>query len=314
VSQHVFGPVPSRRLGRSLGVDLVPFKVCTYDCIYCQLGRTTCKTTERKEWVPLNEVCASLRGALDTKPDFITLSGSGEPTLFSRPGELIRSIKDLTDVPVAVLTNGSLLSVPEVRAGLLEADLVVPSLDAGNERLFRIVNRPHEDIAFDRMVEGLIAFRQEYGGRYWLEVLLLGGITAVPAEVERIAYIAAKIGPDRVHLNTVTRPPAEKSALAVQKAELERLAAAFGGTATVVADYPATVRQGEFAARREDVLNLLRRRPCTVDDIAAGLGLHRNEVVKYVEELSSEGLIEASTSDGRVYYAATGQGLDLDGP
>ena len=314
MSQHVFGPVPSRRLGRSLGVDLVPFKVCTYDCIYCQLGRTTCKTTERKEWVPLNEVCASLRGALDTKPDFITLSGSGEPTLFSRPGELIRSIKDLTDVPVAVLTNGSLLSVPEVRAGLLEADLVVPSLDAGNERLFRIVNRPHEDIAFDRMVEGLIAFRQEYGGRYWLEVLLLGGITAVPAEVERIADIARRIGPDRVHLNTATRPPAEKSAIAVQKAELQRLAAAFGGTATVVADYPATAQQGEFAARREDVLNLLRRRPCTVDDIAGGLGLHRNEVVKYVEELSSEGLIEASTSDGRVYYAATGQGLDLDGP
>ncbi len=314
MSQHVFGPVPSRRLGRSLGVDLVPFKVCTYDCIYCQLGRTTCKTTERKEWVPLNEVCASLRDALDTKPDFITLSGSGEPTLFSRPGELIRSIKDLTDVPVAVLTNGSLLSVPEVRAGLLEADLVVPSLDAGNERLFRIVNRPHEDIAFDRMVEGLIAFRQEYGGRYWLEVLLLGGITAVPAEVERIAEIARRIGPDRVHLNTATRPPAEKSALAVQKAELQRLAAAFGGTATVVADYPATARQGEFAARREDVLNLLRRRPCTVDDIAGGLGLHRNEVVKYVQELVDERLLSASTSDGRVYYAATGQGLDPDGP
>ncbi len=314
MSQHVFGPVPSRRLGRSLGVDLVPFKVCTYDCIYCQLGRTTRKTTERKEWVPLNEVCASLRDTLDTKPDFITLSGSGEPTLFSRPGELIRSIKDLTDVPVAVLTNGSLLSVPEVRAGLLEADLVVPSLDVGNERLFRLVNRPHEDIAFDRMVEGLIAFRQEYGGRYWLEVLLLGGITAVPAEVERIAEIARRIGPDRVHLNTATRPPAEKSALAVQKAELQRLAAAFGGTATVVADYPATAQRGEFAARREDVLNLLRRRPCTVDDIAGGLGLHRNEVVKYVQELVDERLLSTSTSDGRVYYAATSQGLDLDGP
>lgn len=314
MSQHVFGPVPSRRLGRSLGVDLVPFKVCTYDCIYCQLGRTTCKTTERKEWVPLNEVCASLRDALDTRPDFITLSGSGEPTLFSRPGELIRSIKDLTDVPVAVLTNGSLLSVPEVRAGLLEADLVVPSLDAGNERLFRIVNRPHEDIAFDRMVEGLIAFRQEYGGRYWLEVLLLGGITAVPTEVERIAEIARRIGPDRVHLNTATRPPAEKSALAVQKAELQRLAAAFGGTATVVADYPATAQQGEFAARREDVLNLLRRRPCTVDDVAGGLGLHRNEAIKYVEELSSEGWIEASTSADRVYYKAAGPGLHPDTP
>ena len=311
---YVFGPVPSRRLGRSLGVDLVPFKTCTYDCIYCQLGRTTCKTTERREWVPLNEVLAGLRDSLDTKPDFITLSGSGEPTLFSRPGELIHSIKSLTDVPVAVLTNGSLLSVPEVRAGLLEADLVVPSLDAGNERLFRLVNRPHEDIAFDRMVEGLIAFRQEYSGRYWLEVLLLGTITGIPAEVERIADIAGRIGPDRVHLNTVTRPPAEKSALAVRKTELERLAATFGSSATVIADYPATARQGEFAARREDVLNLLRRRPCTVDDVAGGLGLHRNEVVKYVEELSNEGVIKASTSAGRVYYRAGGPGLHPDIP
>ncbi len=314
MDSHVFGPVPSRRLGRSLGVDLVPYKTCTYDCIYCQLGATTCKTLERREWAPLDDVLEDLRAALDTRPDFITLSGSGEPTLFSKLGDLIGGIKDLTDVPVAVLTNGSLLSVPEVRAGLLEADLVVPSLDAGNERLFRIVNRPHEDIAFDRMVEGLTAFRQEYGGRYWLEVLLLGGITAVPAEVEQIADIAAKIGPDRVHLNTATRPPAEKSALAVQKAELQRLAAAFDGTATVVADYPATAQQGEFAARREDVLNLLRRRPCTVDDIAGGLGLHRNEVVKYVQELVDERLLSASTSDGRVYYAATGQGLDLDAP
>ena len=136
----------------------------------------------------------------------------------------------------------------------------------------------------------------------------------MPAEVERIAEIARRIGPDRVHLNTATRPPAEKSALAVQKADLERLAAAFGGTATVVADYPATARQGEFAARREDVLNLLRRRPCTVDDVAGGLGLHRNEVVKYVQELVDERLLSALTSDGRVYYAATSQGLDLDGP
>ena len=314
MDSHVFGPVPSRRLGRSLGVDLVPHKTCTYDCIYCQLGATTCKTLERREWAPMDDVLGNLGAALDTRPDVITLSGSGEPTLHSRLGDLIGGIKDVTDVPVAVLTNGSLLSLPEVRAGLLEADLVVPSLDAGNERLFRLVNRPHEDIAFDRMVEGLIAFRQEYGGRYWLEVLLLGGITAVPAEVERIAEIARRIGPDCVHLNTAIRPPADAAARPVPKADLERLAAAFDPGATVIADYPDTPAEGEFAARRGDVLNLLSRRPCTVEDIAGGLGLHRNEVVKYVQELVDERLLSTSTSDGRVYYAATSQGLDLDGP
>ena len=314
MDSHVFGPVPSRRLGRSLGVDLVPYKTCTYDCIYCQLGTTTCKTTERREWVPLDEVLEDLKAALDSRPDVITLSGSGEPTLHCGLSDLIGGIKSLTDVPVAVLTNGSLLWDPAVRSGLREADLVVPSLDAGDERQFQRVNRPHEDITFERMVDGLAAFRQEFSGRYWLEVLLLGGITAVPAEVERIAEIARRIGPDCVHLNTAIRPPADAAARPVPKADLERLAAAFDPGATVIADYPDTPAEGEFAARRGDVLNLLSRRPCTVEDIAGGLGLHRNEVVKYVQELVDERLLSASAADGRVYYAATGQGPDRDGP
>ncbi|MBN2512679.1 MAG: radical SAM protein, partial [Sedimentisphaerales bacterium] len=153
--EYIFGPVPSRRLGRSLGVDLVPFKTCSYDCIYCQLGRTTNKTLERKEWLPLAEITDQLKQKLYLKPDYITLSGSGEPTLFSRCRDLIGKIKESTDVPVAVLTNGSLLWMPEVRESLLEADLVIPSLDAGSERLFQYVNRPHPDISFDKMLEGL---------------------------------------------------------------------------------------------------------------------------------------------------------------
>jgi len=139
--KHVFGPVSSRRLGRSLGVDLVPLKTCTYDCIYCQLGRTTLKTTERREWVPLDLVLEQVQAKLATEPDYITLSGSGEPTLFSRVGELIGRIKDVTDIPVAVLTNGSLLWQKAVRDDLQQADVVIPSLDAGNERMFRYVNR-----------------------------------------------------------------------------------------------------------------------------------------------------------------------------
>lgn len=303
----IFGPVPSRRLGRSLGVDLVPFKTCTYDCIYCQLGRTTNKTTERREWVPLNEVIAELKGKLTSRPDYITLSGSGEPTLYSRTDELIDRIKAVTDIPVAVLTNGSLLWKQEVRAQLMNADLVIPSLDAGDEAMFQAVNRPHEDISFERMLEGLVALRGEFQGQYWLEVFLLAGHNAIAAEVEKLAKCVSRINPDRLQLNTATRPPAEDYATTVQRSRLNELAAMFNPPAEVIADFRGVHRQREFAAGRDSVLELLRRRPCSIDDIADGLGMHRNEAVKYIEELSAEELIEHAPAAGKLYYKATGR-------
>ena len=171
MSHHVFGPVPSRRLGRSLGIDLVPFKICTYNCIYCQLGPTTNLTLERKEWVPFDKVIEEAREKIRSADgiDYITFSGSGEPTLHSRIGELIREFKRLSSIPVAVLTNGSLLWQKDVQDDLLEADLVIPSLDAPDRGLFRHVNRPHPDLAFDQVVEGLVKFRERYHGRIWLE-------------------------------------------------------------------------------------------------------------------------------------------------
>jgi len=302
MTSHVFGPVPSRRLGRSLGVDLVPFKTCSYDCIYCQLGRTTCKTVERKEWVPLDEVVAQVRDKLSTGPDYITLSGSGEPTLYSRLSELVASLEGMTKIPVAILTNGSLLWDKDVQEGLAEADLVIPSLDAGDDSLFRHVNRPHESISFERMVEGLVEFRGRFAGACWLEVFLLGGMTAIPAEVDKIAKLVERIRPDRVQLNTVTRPPAEDFALPVSRKDMERFAARLGERAEVIADFRGVHGEGEFTAKREDVLDLLRRRPCTVDDIAAGLGMHANEAVKYVTELLERDAIVAETKDYRTYY------------
>ena len=164
MSGYVFGPVPSRRLGRSLGVDLVPFKTCTYDCIYCQLGRTTNKTIERRQWVPMELVLEELEKKLDSRPDYITLSGSGEPTLFTPLDKLIEGIRSLTDIPVAVLTNGSLLGSAEVRHKLAGADLVIPSLDAGNEVAFRLVNRPHEALAFERLLAGLSPSAADFVG------------------------------------------------------------------------------------------------------------------------------------------------------
>ena len=302
--QYIFGPVPSRRLGRSLGVDLVPFKTCSYDCIYCQLGRTSNKTTERKEYVPLQDVIDQLKDHLHLKPDYITLSGSGEPTLFSRLDELIYRIKEITDIPVAVLTNGSLLWLPEVRKALKFADMVIPSLDAGSSLKFQYVNRPHSDITFSKMLQGLVDFRKVYSGLYWLEVFILAGVTTTEAEINRLKTCITGIQPDLVQVNTVTRPPAENFAEPVSKKQLEEITAQLYERVEVIADYRDVHKEKDFTARREDIFTLLQRRPCSIEDISAGLGLHRNEVVKYVEELSAEGKIEAIPQNQKLYYKA----------
>ena len=301
-TEYIFGPVPSRRLGRSLGVDIVPFKTCTYDCIYCQLGRTTNKTMQRKEWVPIDVVMDQLKTKLNTEPDYITLSGSGEPTLYSQIEELICRIKEITDIPVAVLTNGSLLWMPEVRSSLKFADLVIPSLDAGSRQIFQYVNRPASNITFSKMLEGLAKFRDEYDGKYWLEVFLLAGVTTPEAEVNGLKKCIAAIQPDIVQVNTVTRPPAEGFAEPVSQNQLYAISKRLYKKTEIIADYRGVHKQQDFSACREDVLTLLQRRPCSVEDIAAGLGLHRNEVVKYIEELSSEGKIEAKPQNQRLYY------------
>ena len=307
MSGHIFGPVPSRRLGRSLGVDLVPFKTCSYDCIYCQLGRTTCKTLQRKEWVPLELILRELEEKLDTQPDHITLSGSGEPTLFTPIDKLIDGIRALTDIPVAVLTNGSLLGSEEVQRELCGADLVIPSLDAGDDATFRLVNRPHEAVSFERMLAGLVAFRRRFRGQYWLEVFLLGGYTTFERELADIRHCVDRIQPDRVQLNTVTRPPAENHAIAVPRTQFEEIAATFSPPAEVIAEFHAAAGAEVGQSGREEILQLLRRRPCSIEDIAGGLGMHRNEVLKSVEHLNTEGLVEGSQVAGKSYYRAVQQ-------
>lgn len=300
--QYIYGPVPSRRLRRSLGVDLVPFKTCTYDCIYCQLGRTTNKTMQRKEWVPLDQVLTQLKGKLDHRPDYITLAGSGEPTLYSKIGELIIRIKELTDIPVAVLTNGSLLWMPEVRDALMPADLVVPSLDAGSRELFRYVNRPYVDIVFSKMLEGLVKLRDQYTGQYWLEVFLLSGITTVESELNMLSYCINLIGPDKVQLNTVTRPPAEEYAEPVPRDRLEQMARDLNGKTEVIAAYPYVEPTQRLPSSLGDIVSLLKRRPCSLEDIASGLGIHRNEAAKHLERLASNGTVKAKGQHGRLYY------------
>ena len=313
--QYVFGPVPSRRLGRSLGVDLVPFKTCTYDCIYCQLGRTTHKTTVREEYVPLGPVVAEVRRKLaeGPLPDYVTLSGSGEPTLYSRLAELISEIKAITSTPVAVLTNGSLLWQAEVRESLAGADLVLPSLDAGSDALFQQVNRPHPEVTFERMITGLQEFRRGFAKPIWLEVFLLEGLTAVPTEAVRIAEIAAGISPDRLQLNSVARPAAEDYARAVSLQTLHGYAGAFGERAEVIMEYEAIAQSERGHADEAEVLALLRRRPCRVEDLAQGLGLHRNEVLKHLGHLLRAGQVLGAVTHVRTYYSAPGTDDGADG-
>lgn len=306
--RHVYGPVPSRRLGRSLGIDLVPFKTCTYDCVYCQLGRTTNKTTERKEYVAVEEIFAEMERklAVEPAPDFISLAGSGEPTLNARIGDLIVKIKNLTPIPVAVLTNGSLLWMREVQEALMQADLILPSLDAGDKHLFQCVNRPHGEITFEKVIDGLAEFSERFPGSVWLEVFLLAGVTGIPAEIEKLATLTRRIRPNRVQLNTVSRPPAEEFAFAVSAEQMERFRKLFSETAEVIGER----EQGESpvssagGATDTDILSLLSRRPCTVRGVSSGLGLHPEEVSKRLHVLSKQGTVIPVRMNDVIFYEA----------
>jgi wyosine [tRNA(Phe)-imidazoG37] synthetase (radical SAM superfamily) len=304
--KYIYGPVASRRLGRSLGIDLVPFKTCTYDCIYCQLGRTTSKTIERRPYVPVKYILSELKIKLakGESPDYISIAGSGEPTLHSYIGELIGMIKNMTKIPVAVLTNGSLLFMPEVRAALMRADLVIPSLDAGDESLFRYVNRPHADISFDQMVTGLIDFTRNFPGQVWLEVLLLSGVTGMVEEAKKIAVYAKEIGAAKIQLNTVCRPTSEDFACVVGKKQMEALALLFPGMAEVIFEDESERLLGATLcdASNTEIINLLARRPCTLTGVCTGLGLNPHEAAKRLQRLVDEKRITSLRTDHAVFY------------
>ncbi len=233
---RVFGPVRSRRLGASLGIDCLPFKTCNYDCVYCELGTTHQTTNAITEDIPLSEILDEVRERLAAipRPDHLTIAGSGEPTLYRHLCELITGMKALTDIPVVLLTNGSLLSRPEIRAAAVLADLVMPSLDAGNAAGFTAVNRPHPTIGFEEMADGLVRFRDEYTGTYWLEILFVDGMNTSEQDLADLKTWADRIRPDLIHLNTVDRFPAESYAKRVSTEHLEEIARYFGNRARIV--------------------------------------------------------------------------------
>ena len=300
--KHLFGPVASRRLGRSLGVDLLPFKTCTLDCVYCECGCTTEKTLSRKEYVPFDEIILEIKQWFSEggKADYITLAGSGDPTLHSRLGDIISEIKQITNIPVCVLTNATLFSSPEVRKETALADLVVPSLDAADEETFLKINRPADSLDFKKYIEGLILFSENFTGKLWLEIFVVPGINDNENSIKALAEIAKKIKPDKIQLNTAVRPTAEKSVKPVSQEDLKKLAKVFTPEAEIIAAYHHAVKSKETVSK-EKVFELLRRRPGTLEDISSGLSINIEEAKKLVNELMEEKLISINEE----FYLAT---------
>ncbi len=306
---YVFGPVPSRRLGQSLGIDTIPLKTCNWNCVYCQLGRSVPLRHERKAYFSAEAILREIEQCFQNPQmpavDWVTFVGSGEPTLHSEIGWLLRQVKSLTEKPVAVITNGSLLYLPEVRQELQVADAVLPSLDAGNPSLYRKINRPYPRYTFERLIEGLIAFRKEYSGKYWVEVMLVSGLNDTEPALREIALLLEQIKPDEVHLNLPTRPAVEKW---VQPPEEETLLLAMsilGDIAHVV--HPAQSRWSLDSTQDlgKAILDIITRHPLREDELRNALAsLPIQQVEAALQELQTSGKARLIERYGRRFWCA----------
>lgn len=304
---HIFGPVSSRRLGRSLGIDLIPLKICTYNCVYCECGATTHLTTKRAVFFPIEELYAELSDFLSSSPilDFITFSGSGEPTLSLSIGEVIRFLKDnYPSYRVAVLTNGSLLSDPDVRRDLLPADVVLPTLSTVVKQTFLKIHHPDPGISLERILTGLVQFRREYSGEIWLEVFIIPGINTSDEELVGLLKLIREIKPDRVQLNTLDRPGTEEWVIPANRAELDQVQIMLDtATPEIVESYPSRVQKTSYGEDKvEQIYELLKRRPCTVEDLTSSTGLHFMEVKKLLREMAGTHDLLVKRGDRGFFY------------
>ena len=300
----VFGPVPSRRYGVSLGLDIVPLKTCTFSCVYCEVGRTTNMTIERHPFVLKEDLAGELKEVIQVKgvkPDYITFAGSGEPTLNSEIGRMIKHIKrNYPDYPVVVLTNGSLLWMKEVREELLDADIVEASLDTVVEEEYKKLNRPHRDILLSLYIAGLFEFRKVYKGRFIIEVLFAKGINDTEENISRLGDILKRLEPDSVHLNTVVRPPAEKGIEPVDEAFLGKVKERFGRNVEVSTVFHGT--KTGFENIRDNILKALIIRPMSREDMQQGFNIGEEELDEYLKDLRKRGLIEEVEFGGKKYF------------
>ena len=303
----LFGPVPSRRLGISLGIDLVPMKTCTLNCIYCECGESTHLTLERREYVPFATVKQELSIYFENNPppDYITFSGSGEPTLNSRIGDVLLFIKNhIHDIPVALLTNGTLFSQKQVREDIKGATVIIPSLDAATEKVFRKINRPAPHLNVHTIIQGLIQLRKEYRGKIWLEIFIVPGMNDTEQELTALKQAIDKIKPDQVQINTLDRPGPVSTLRAATRQELEHVIDFWEmENAAIVADAPE--HKALFPYRKDTasaILGTIARRPCTLTDLSEILGLPTDEVKKYIDSLHTDKKIKIVKQKRGLFY------------
>jgi wyosine [tRNA(Phe)-imidazoG37] synthetase (radical SAM superfamily) len=290
----LFGPVLSRRLGLSMGVDLLKYKTCNLDCVYCELGKTSHLTRSRNRFVSPDKVLREIKSRRDDPFDHLTFAGSGEPTLSSDLGEIIRASRKLVEAPIAVITNSTLLSSPAVRHEISAADIILPTLDAATGPTFQAINRPGGGLRIEEMIEGLRQFRKEFSGEIWLEVMLVQSVN--DQEAELIARAAESINPDRIQLNTVVRPPAEP-VCPLNEEEMQKMLEIFPG-AELIPDWDWSVPENKKAM----LLAHLSERPCTLEEICAQMKLECSDAIKYCKILEREGLISRKLQDGKLYF------------
>lgn len=307
-TKRVFGPVLSKRLGNSLGIDVIPHKTCSYNCIYCQLGSEENTITDLTNYYSVDEIIYELKEALlnNKNIDYITFTGSGEPTLYKDLKKLIYEIKQITDIPVCIITNGSLLYKQEMRSNLLLADLIIPSLDAGNEETFKLIDNPNKEIDFDKMVEGLIEFKKVFKGEYWLEIFLLKDINDNEDELDDIIKIVKKIKPDRIQLITATRRVANEKAKALSDEELKKIKKYFNSKCDIEIDIPNISENHKGNTRiltEEDIVNFLIRQPDTAYIIAKSFNENERKVKELLDSLIKKNKVREEIVNGVISYA-----------
>jgi wyosine [tRNA(Phe)-imidazoG37] synthetase (radical SAM superfamily) len=304
--KYLFGPVNSRRLGISLGIDLLQRKICTLDCIYCECGHTIDLTDEIDEYSPAGEVIAELDSFLESGPvlDAITFSGSGEPTLCSSIGEIINHLKSkYPQYRIVVLTNGTLLHMPEVRERLKNSDVVMPSLDAVSEDVFQKIYRAGSVSSPDKLIKGIKQFRSEFKGKIILEIFIIPGVNDSQEELEKLKRASEEIKPDGIQLNTLHRPSAEKWIKRADYGQLEKIRDFFSPLPVEIIGSPSGKTEAAVVDNlQERIIATLKRRPSTADDLISALGSERNNMEKNLAEMIDRGIVNIEENARGVFY------------
>lgn len=306
--KYIFGPVPSRRLGKSLGISPIPEKTCNYSCVYCQIGRTTHFTNTREDFFPKDEILEEIKDAIGKLDfDYITFVGEGEPTLSKSLGWLITETKKLTDKPIAIITNGALLYDPQVRKELLAADVILPTLDATTQELFKKINRPKRELDIEKIIKGFQDFREKYTGEIWMEVMIVAGLNDSEENIVAIKEVLDRIKCERVYVNVPIRPPAEKWVKIPTKERVIKICKILN--AQNIDSYEKT--EGFHIDKeknlKEQILQTTLRHPLRESQILSMIDLPKEEIMQLLHEMETNGVIRKRVYNNRTFWVRTKQ-------